>query len=270
MFTEKRTLMRHIASVHKNESYDCMLSKKSFKWKDYLRRHQLSIHSRTYEVSCSKCEKNFQNRLDLSKSTLIFQNFQNRLDLSKSLLVERSGSTLVSDSIQGSFLLARKCKPSAKQSVFKRSDFVCLQSKAKPIRTTCSCQSLATCHFKISTSTCGSQEFYRADRESKHHQKKTVFGSATYSIGSRCGGQRRLQRCHNQISFLFQTKQHQFHDDLLGRSSNPFQTAATRFYQRSFYSKLSSFVYANGSILSRHGERYFTRTVQRRLCLVSF
>ena len=39
-------------------------------------------------------------------------------------------------------------------------------------------------------------------------------------------------------------QQHQFHDDLPGRSSNPFQTAATRFYRRSFYSKLSSFVYA--------------------------
>ena len=51
--------MRHIASVHNNESYDCMLCKKSFKQKDYLRRHQLSIHARTYEISCSKCEKKF-------------------------------------------------------------------------------------------------------------------------------------------------------------------------------------------------------------------
>ena len=58
-FTEKRTLMRHIASVHNNESYDCTLCKKSLKRKDYLRRHQLSIHTRSCEISCSKCEKIF-------------------------------------------------------------------------------------------------------------------------------------------------------------------------------------------------------------------
>ena len=49
-----------------------------------------------------------------------------------------------------------------------------------------------------------------------------------------------------------------------------FQTAATGFCQRSFYSKLPSFVYANGSILSRHGERYFARIIQGWLCLVCF
>ena len=59
VFTEKRALMRHIASVHNSESYDCILCKKLFKREDCLRRHQLSIHSRTYEVSCSKCEKKF-------------------------------------------------------------------------------------------------------------------------------------------------------------------------------------------------------------------
>ena len=126
-------------------------------------------------------------------------------------------------------MLARKRKPSTKQSVFERSDFVCSQGKAEHGRTTCSCQSLATRHCKISAPTCGSQEFYRADRESKHHQRKPVLRSAAYSIGSRCGGQRRIQRCHNQISFSFQAQQHQFHDDLPGRSSNPFQTAATDF-----------------------------------------
>ena len=47
------------------------------------------------------------------------------------------------------------------------SDFVCSQSKAKPGRTTCSCQSLATRHCKISASTCGSQEFYRAKESPK-------------------------------------------------------------------------------------------------------
>ena len=73
-----------------------------------------------------------------------------------------------------------------------RSDFVCSQNKAKPSSTTCSCQSLATRHCKISAPTCRSQEFYRADWESKHHQRKPVLGSATYSIGSRCGGQRRI------------------------------------------------------------------------------
>ena len=107
-------------------------------------------------------------------------------------------------------------------------------------------------------------------RQSKHHQRKPVFGSATYSIGSRYGGQQRIQRCHNQISFSFQAQQHQFHDDLPGWSSNPFQTASTGFYQRSFYSKLSSFIYANGSTLSRHRKRYFARTVEGRLCLVRF
>ena len=59
--------MRHIASVHNNESYDCMLCKKSFKRKDYLRRHQLSIYSKTYEVSCSKCVKKFARKDNLKK-----------------------------------------------------------------------------------------------------------------------------------------------------------------------------------------------------------
>ena len=67
MFTKKRTLMRHISSMHNNESYDCILCKKSFKRKDHLRRHQLSIHSRTYEVSCSKCEKKFARKDNLKK-----------------------------------------------------------------------------------------------------------------------------------------------------------------------------------------------------------
>ena len=100
--------------------------------------------------------------------------------------------------------------------------------------------------------------------------KKTCSCVSYHSIGSWCGGQRRIQRCHNRSSFSFQAQQHQFHDDLPGRGSNPFQTAATGFYQQSFYSKLSLFVYANGSILLRHGERYFVRTVQGRLCLVRF
>ena len=67
VFTEKRILMRHIASVYNNESYDCMLCKKSFKRKDYLRRHQLSIHRRTYEVTCSKCEKKIARKDNLKK-----------------------------------------------------------------------------------------------------------------------------------------------------------------------------------------------------------
>ena len=69
-------------------------------------------------------------------------------------------------------------------------------------------------HSTAHAPTCGSQEFYRADRELKHHQRKPVLGSATYSIGGRCSGQQPLQRCHYQISFLFQAQQHQFHDDL--------------------------------------------------------
>ena len=59
--------MRHITSTHNNESYDCILCKKSFKRKDCFRRHQLSIHSRTYEVSCSKCEKKFARTDNLKK-----------------------------------------------------------------------------------------------------------------------------------------------------------------------------------------------------------
>ena len=67
VFTGKRALMRHIASAHNNGSYDYILGKKSFKRKDCLRRHQLSIHSRTYEVSCSKCEKKFPRKDNLKK-----------------------------------------------------------------------------------------------------------------------------------------------------------------------------------------------------------
>ena len=67
VFTEKRTLLRHIATAHNNKSYDCILCKKSFKRKDCLRRHQLSIHSRTYEVSCSKCEKKIAKKDNLKK-----------------------------------------------------------------------------------------------------------------------------------------------------------------------------------------------------------
>ena len=67
VFTEKRTLMRHIASVHNTKNYDFILCKKSFKRKDYLRRHQLPIHSRMYEVSCSKCEKKFARTYNLKK-----------------------------------------------------------------------------------------------------------------------------------------------------------------------------------------------------------
>ena len=63
VFTEKRTLMRHIATAHNNKSCNCILCKKSFKRKNCLRRHQLSIHSGTYEVSCSKCEKKFQEKI---------------------------------------------------------------------------------------------------------------------------------------------------------------------------------------------------------------
>ena len=59
--------MRYIASAHNNESYDCILCKKSFKRKDCLRRHQLSIHRRTYEVSCSKCEKKIAKKDNLKK-----------------------------------------------------------------------------------------------------------------------------------------------------------------------------------------------------------
>ena len=59
-----------------------------------------------------------------------------------------------------------------------------------------------------------SRVLQRVDRESKHYQRKPVLGSATYSIGDQCGGQRRLQRYHYQISVSFQAQQHQFHDDL--------------------------------------------------------
>ena len=61
--------------------------------------------------------------------------------------------------IQGAFLLARKHKPSTKQSIFETSDLVCLKTKTQLGRTTCSCQSLATRYCKISAPTCGSQEF---------------------------------------------------------------------------------------------------------------
>ena len=53
--------------MHKNENFDCTLCKKSFKRKDCFRRHQLSIHCRTYEVSCSKCEKKFARKDNLKK-----------------------------------------------------------------------------------------------------------------------------------------------------------------------------------------------------------
>ena len=65
--------------------------------------------------------------------------------------------------------------------------------KVKPnpafLRTACSCQSLATRHCKIPTSTCGSQELYCADRESKHHQRKFIFGSIAHTNSVRCSGQ---------------------------------------------------------------------------------
>ena len=67
MFTLKSSLMRDITSMHKKENFDSTLCKKSFKRKDYLRRHQLSIHSRTYEVSCSKCKKKFARTDNLKK-----------------------------------------------------------------------------------------------------------------------------------------------------------------------------------------------------------
>ena len=67
VFTLKSSLMRHIASMHKNENFDCTLCKKSFKRKDCFRRHQLYIHCKTYEVSCSKCEKKFARKDNLNK-----------------------------------------------------------------------------------------------------------------------------------------------------------------------------------------------------------
>ena len=109
--------------------------------------------------------------------------------------------TLASDSLPQSFLLARKCKPSTKQSVFERNDLVCLQSKTQPGRTACSRQSLATRHCKIPAPACESQEFYRTDRKLKHHQRKLIFGSIAQTNGGRCSRQRHLQRCQHQISF---------------------------------------------------------------------
>ena len=52
VFTEKRTLMRHIATAHNNKSCDCILCKKSFKRKNCLRRHQLhwSTHNLVPQV----------------------------------------------------------------------------------------------------------------------------------------------------------------------------------------------------------------------------
>ena len=103
VFTEKRTLMRHIASVHNNESYDCMLCKKSFKRKDYLRRHQLSIHSRTYEVTCSKCEKKIARKDNLKKHMKFrcvckqcSKNFENIKELKQHNCTNLSGKETVS------------------------------------------------------------------------------------------------------------------------------------------------------------------------------
>ena len=51
--------MRHIASVHISENFECILSKTSFKRKDYLQRHQSSIHHRKTEATCLKCQRIF-------------------------------------------------------------------------------------------------------------------------------------------------------------------------------------------------------------------
>ena len=95
--------MRHITSAHNNESYDCILCKKSFKRKDYLRRHQLSIHSRTHEVSCSKCEKKFARTDNLKKHMkfccvcrLCSKNFENIKDLKDHNCTNLSGKAAVS------------------------------------------------------------------------------------------------------------------------------------------------------------------------------
>ena len=51
--------MRHLASAHSNESYECALCEKSFQQKDRSRRHRLSVHDKTTEATCLKSGKTF-------------------------------------------------------------------------------------------------------------------------------------------------------------------------------------------------------------------
>ena len=61
VFTEKRSLTRHVKTIHKNEVYQCETCERKFKRRDNLKRHQL-IHKK---IVCQKCKKNFQNEEEL-------------------------------------------------------------------------------------------------------------------------------------------------------------------------------------------------------------
>ena len=53
--------------LHLNSEYECLLCHKVFQTKQYLQRHQKTVHIQP-GISCDQCEKNFTKKSDLKTS----------------------------------------------------------------------------------------------------------------------------------------------------------------------------------------------------------
>ena len=52
--------------LHLNSEYECLLCHKIFQTKQYLQRHQKTVHIQQ-GISCDQCEKHFTKKADLKR-----------------------------------------------------------------------------------------------------------------------------------------------------------------------------------------------------------
>ena len=140
VFTEKYTLMKHIASVHNNESYAKNHSNKKNLYDDI---NYLFI-GRIYEVSCSKCEKKIA-RKDILKKHMKFccvyrqcsRNFENIKELKEHNCTNLSGKEAVSTNKAVSNLEEGSKTPSCSSEASSKKKSLKIKGHSHNEATTC-------------------------------------------------------------------------------------------------------------------------------------